>query len=64
MPEKVGTLKLVADAVYKKPALLVYGSVITLTRGQGGNDADDCSSGYWQSDDGGGGGGDDDDDDE
>jgi hypothetical protein len=33
---------------YEAPALIVYGSVATVTQGSGGNDSDDCSSGYWE----------------
>jgi hypothetical protein len=35
---------------YEAPELIVYGPVATVTKGSGGNDADDCSSGYWEND--------------
>jgi hypothetical protein len=35
---------------YEAPELIVYGSVAAVTKGSGGNDADDCSSGYWEND--------------
>ncbi len=35
---------------YEAPTLIVYGEVATVTKGSGGNDADDCSGGYWEND--------------
>jgi hypothetical protein len=44
------TITMAAQPHYRPPRITVFGSVIDLTRGSGGDYDDECTSGKWPGD--------------